>query len=400
MIREECLSRSLARLAAIAVVALGASACSSVPEWANPTGWIGGGDQTADNSPDNAQTPDLASIPDKPAAPSTADEREQAADTLKADRADAQYSADALRGGTEPSAPPPAPASAADASANVASSDSGTASAPAGDQAGAPQKTASVDKSDISAAPTSSAAQPVAAPVAPAPAAQAAMAAPAASADAAVGVAPTTDEQLGFQPSKAPPLDPNVARFVPADVINQVQNATAGTATTAPAQAAPAKPDPARTSAIDPPTEQRAAAPAAASAASYRSMATPASYTAEQQIRPAAVVFFPRDAAVLSAGAKAQVLAAAQAFQTRSETGFVRIVGHSSSRTANMPMARHLEVVFQRSQDFADAVAHELIRDGVPADKVLIEAVGDSQPVYYESMPQGEAGNRRAEIFM
>ena len=37
---------------------------------------------------------------------------------------------------------------------------------------------------------------------------------------------------------------------------------------------------------------------------------------------------------------------------------------------------------------------------GVPAEKVLIEAVGDSQPVYYESMPQGEAGNRRAEIFL
>ena len=32
--------------------------------------------------------------------------------------------------------------------------------------------------------------------------------------------------------------------------------------------------------------------------------------------------------------------------------------------------------------------------------KVLIEAVGDSQPVYYESMPQGEDGNRRAEIFV
>jgi len=42
----------------------------------------------------------------------------------------------------------------------------------------------------------------------------------------------------------------------------------------------------------------------------------------------------------------------------------------------------------------------ELIRDGVPASKVLMEAVGDSQPVYYESMPKGEDGNRRAEIFL
>jgi len=36
----------------------------------------------------------------------------------------------------------------------------------------------------------------------------------------------------------------------------------------------------------------------------------------------------------------------------------------------------------------------------VPGDHVLIEAVGDSEPVYYESMPQGEEGNRRAEIFL
>jgi flagellar motor protein MotB len=31
---------------------------------------------------------------------------------------------------------------------------------------------------------------------------------------------------------------------------------------------------------------------------------------------------------------------------------------------------------------------------------VQIDAVGDSQPVYYESMPKGEEGNRRAEIFV
>jgi outer membrane protein OmpA-like peptidoglycan-associated protein len=129
-------------------------------------------------------------------------------------------------------------------------------------------------------------------------------------------------------------------------------------------------------------------------------MVTPAAYTPPQQSQPRTVVFFARDAVALGAKAKAQILAAAQTFRSGTGSGFVRVVGHSSSRTADMPMARHLEVVFEHSQDFATAVANELIRDGVPADKVLIEAVGDSQPVYYESMPQGEAGNRRAEIFM
>jgi outer membrane protein OmpA-like peptidoglycan-associated protein len=65
-----------------------------------------------------------------------------------------------------------------------------------------------------------------------------------------------------------------------------------------------------------------------------------------------------------------------------------------------MPVERHLEVIFQKSQARANAVAQALIRAGVPASKVIVEAVGDSQPIYYESMPRGEAGNRRAEIFV
>ena len=65
-----------------------------------------------------------------------------------------------------------------------------------------------------------------------------------------------------------------------------------------------------------------------------------------------------------------------------------------------MPVERHLEIIFRKSQERANAVVQELIRNGIPASKVLMEAVGDSQPVYYESMPKGEDGNRRAEIFL
>ena len=92
--------------------------------------------------------------------------------------------------------------------------------------------------------------------------------------------------------------------------------------------------------------------------------------------------------------------AAVEEFKQRGANGFIRIVGHSSSRTSNMPVEKHLEVIFNKSQDRANAVAKELIAEGVPANRVLVEAVGDSQPVYYESMPKGEDGNRRAEIFL
>jgi outer membrane protein OmpA-like peptidoglycan-associated protein len=115
---------------------------------------------------------------------------------------------------------------------------------------------------------------------------------------------------------------------------------------------------------------------------------------------PAAVVFFPGDGTTLNAASRAKVKEVVQAFQAKGNQGFIKVVGHSSSRTPNMPIEKHLELIFQRSQDRANAVAHELIREGVPADKVLVDAVGDSQPVYYESMPKGEEGNRRAEIFL
>jgi len=114
---------------------------------------------------------------------------------------------------------------------------------------------------------------------------------------------------------------------------------------------------------------------------------------------PQAVVLFPGDGTALTAAARTQIRQAVEAFQQRGGTGFIKVIGHSSSRTSNMPVEKHLLEIFAKSQARANAVAHELIRDGVPASRVLVEAVGDSQPVYYESMPEGEAGNRRAEIF-
>ena len=112
------------------------------------------------------------------------------------------------------------------------------------------------------------------------------------------------------------------------------------------------------------------------------------------------MVYFPGDGTVLSAAARTQIRAAATAFKANGGNGTIRVVGHASSRTANMPVERHLEVIFTKSQQRANAVARELMNQGVPAANVRIDAVGDSQPVYYESMPRGEEGNRRAEIYV
>ncbi len=117
-------------------------------------------------------------------------------------------------------------------------------------------------------------------------------------------------------------------------------------------------------------------------------------------VPPTAVVYFPGDGAKPQHGRARQVRTAAAAFKADGGQGTVRVVGHASSRTANMPVEKHLETIFDKSQARANAVAQELIHDGVPAARVLIDAVGDSQPVYYELMPEGEEGNRRAEIFV
>ena len=48
----------------------------------------------------------------------------------------------------------------------------------------------------------------------------------------------------------------------------------------------------------------------------------------------------------------------------------------------------------------AKTVANELIRRGANRRTVATAALADSQPLYQEIMPNGEAGNRRAEIFL
>ena len=56
----------------------------------------------------------------------------------------------------------------------------------------------------------------------------------------------------------------------------------------------------------------------------------------------------------------------------------------------------NFDISFKRAR----AVADELIRHGVPPAKLEVIARSDSVSVYQEWMPSGEAGNRRAEVFI
>nr|MCS5599252.1 OmpA family protein [Rhodospirillales bacterium] len=80
--------------------------------------------------------------------------------------------------------------------------------------------------------------------------------------------------------------------------------------------------------------------------------------------------------------------------------GTLRVVGHASSRTQNLDPARHQLVNFKISAARADAVLKQLVRYGTRASNLVVSSVSDTMPKYLESMPSGEAGNRRAEIFL
>ena len=110
-----------------------------------------------------------------------------------------------------------------------------------------------------------------------------------------------------------------------------------------------------------------------------------------------ATVLFLNGSSALNGKAKAIIRDIVEMYKTRQ--GSFRIVGHASHRTKNLPVQRHKLVNFQISLDRATVVANELIRLGVHKSAIQIAAVSDSQPIFYESMPEGEAGNRRAEIF-
>ncbi len=86
--------------------------------------------------------------------------------------------------------------------------------------------------------------------------------------------------------------------------------------------------------------------------------------------------------------------------QQRQTGGTVRIVGHASHRTATMDEDRHKLVNLRVSAARADAVAGELIRIGARPGSLFVGAMSDRYPRYHEYLPSGEAGNRRAEIFI
>lgn len=147
-----------------------------------------------------------------------------------------------------------------------------------------------------------------------------------------------------------------------------------------------------------------AAVPTAVSAPRPAAVNTATTYIQRpmQPIAPGAVkvatIMFENGSARISARDRS-ILANVRKLQ-QERGGRLRVIGHASSRTRNTDPVRHKMINFKVSAERADAVARELLKLGLDKNSLQIDAVSDSAPVYYEFMPSGEAGNRRAEIYL
>jgi flagellar motor protein MotB len=80
--------------------------------------------------------------------------------------------------------------------------------------------------------------------------------------------------------------------------------------------------------------------------------------------------------------------------------GVIHVVGHASRRPKSPDPAAHRLANFTLSLDRARNVALALGELGAGAGELQVVAASDSEPIYDESQPTGEAGNRRVEIFL
>jgi hypothetical protein len=114
--------------------------------------------------------------------------------------------------------------------------------------------------------------------------------------------------------------------------------------------------------------------------------------------QPVALIYFAHGSAALSAMDRRIIGEVAQL--QKAQGGVVRIVGHASMRTGNADPESHEEANYRMSLARANAIAEALMREGLHSESVQIAAQGSADPEYYEFTPTGEAGNRRAEIYL
>lgn len=381
-------------MAALLAAAIGMAACSSVPDAVNPVSWYHGVEgwfesdkdqQARDQAKTAEQTtpplpgadreyPNLSTVPERPRSVSTPAERNRVSQGLAADRENARYAE------PEPDRPSGAALGAPSAAPRT----------PVTRQTVPPRAAPSPDGLDTLEPPAA------------APRSSLEESSPVARATSTPVQEEATFQQASYQAAATPQpaAVPAAAPAPPAQVVQATAPARPAQAPvaatpTVPAQAA-ATAAPARVA--DSSAEVQQAYQAALAQSDRPAAARPAAAAARdgQFIPSAYIVYFGGGSAQLDAVDRDLLRDVARVY--KSHGGPLRVVGHSSSRTRETDLVNQQIVNFRLSTQRAEAVARELARLGVPRSNMTVAAVSDSEPVYRESMPSGEAGNRRVEI--
>jgi outer membrane protein OmpA-like peptidoglycan-associated protein len=78
----------------------------------------------------------------------------------------------------------------------------------------------------------------------------------------------------------------------------------------------------------------------------------------------------------------------------------VFVYGYASSKIGKTSAERQRKVNFEMGAKRAESVALILIKNGVKKDNIVTVSLGDTKPLYSETMADGERLNRRAEIYV
>lgn len=413
-------------LAALAVfLSLGLAACSSSSSttssqaskpaksptaWYNPTGWFESGPEKGDPPPIDGTAPDVADVPTRPdAKANAAAQRKELAQGLIADRDNARYTDEELRGRPAGAPPPPVsaaprptptptpsfPAPSAAPRTDVEPAELPPPPAPAKPQAAAepmqPEPAVAAITPEPSPAPVVAAAVAVAplatqsAPAAPAaageninvvPGAMPIMAAPELAppprpVTAAVTAAPAIVAAATPPAPAAPPVDAPATNLMQDAFASALAQAEAGNRAPVNPPAAVAAPalagGPSSAS-----VQQAAASPAAVAGFPPVGAASPEFPGAGRQT-PVAQINFAAGSAKLPAEAGASLRRAADAW--RQAGGLLRIVGRAAPVEADRT-GRDVMASFTLAMNRAEAVGRELARIGVSPAALQIDGQG------------------------
>ncbi len=357
--------------------------------------------------------PNLSQVPDKPPPVTPEQIRASTAAGLEADRANAQYTATLTASGTSvqsanPPNPTPTTTAAASSSASAPSAAAATAAAPAasvgaavtgGTPTSLEQTTTAVAAVGVPNSATGRTTIPSGtAPQAESPYSGGAVAAGATTSGA--GTSTSASVPTGAAGSPSASQTPG-ARALASSRRQRRSGATPTTVATVPVVSSQSSaPQPVTTAALPAQTQQPhgASLGGAAAAAAALPLVPQQGTVGTGAVQLVAIMYFANGSAALD-GRDRAVLREVAAIQ-RQYGGILRVVGHASSRTAVLPQERHKLVNLEVSFDRAESVGQALLRAGLPSPALVLEGVSDRHPVYHEFMVTGEAGNRRAEIYL